>query len=335
MDFDSEDTQNAFLDLVQKFAHELKDLPRGEFAIESDVHSDSFEGRSVSPYRSPDFREHLPLNSGDIPAVQERFYTLLKNRLSLEIEQNPPLFPWEDEILDYQSEPTSSVAFAGATTLRPAQSLWLAQLRRLMTPVALPDAVLGQFLTTCESIAQTSLLEGAKLVKVAEEFFPDCFLQLNQLAGVVLMSPVREGYSTVQSRLADLGSEMPSTYEEANRTQQMVLSLLAARELLSALTLPVIANQPRTQQWITEIGALTLELDYRVGSDSTTLRIQGRLPCGGSLALSNGGVRTLAQRPEAGILSVELTDLLPNQRLNLTVQLGHDDRITFSIVPRV
>ena len=55
----------------------------------------------------------------------------------------------------------------------------------------------------------------------------------------------------------------------------------------------------------------------------------------GSLALSNGGVRTLAQRPEAGVLSVELTDLLPNQRLNLTVQLGHDDRITFSIMPKV
>ena len=163
MDFDSEDTQNAFLDLVQKFAHELK-APRGDVAIESDVHSDSFEGRSISPHRSPDFCEHSPLNSGDIPAVQERFYTLLKNRLSLEIEQNPPLFPWEDEVLDYQSEPTSSVAFAGATLARPVQSLWLAQLRRLMTPVALPDAVLGQFLTTCESIAQTSFAPSSRLV---------------------------------------------------------------------------------------------------------------------------------------------------------------------------
>ena len=335
MDFDSEDTQNAFLDLVQKFAHELKDSTRSDVSIESDVDSDASEGRPISARRSPDFREHSSLNSGDIPAVQERFYTLLKNRLSLEIEQNPPLFPWEDEVLDYQSEPTSNIAFAGATIARPAQSLWLAQLRRLMTPVALPDAILSQFLTTCESVAQSSLLEGAKLVKVAEEFFPECFLQLNQLAGVVLMSPVREGYSTVQSRLGDLGSEMPSNYEEANPTQQMVLSLLAARELLSALTLLVIANQPRTQQWITEIGALTLELDYRVGTDSTTLRIQGKLPCGGSLSLSDGGVKTLAQRPEAGILSVELADLLPNQRLHLTVQLGHDDRITFSIVPRV
>ncbi len=330
MDFDSEDTQNAFLDLVQKFAHELKDLPRGDLqSIESDVPADSFETKFISPR----YAEDVPLNSGDLPAVQERFYTLLKNRLSLEIEQNPPLFPWEDEVLDYQSEASPSPVLA-LSGIHAAQSLWLAQLRRLTTPVALPEAVLGKLLSTCEAIAQTSLLEGAKLVKVVEEFFPDRFLQLNQLAGVVMMSPVRDGYGTLQSRLADLGNEMPSTYEDANSTQQMVLSLLAARELLSALTLTVTSNQPRTQQWLTEIGAFTLQLDYRVNSDSTTLRIQGQLPCGGSLALTSGSVRTFAQRPEAGILSVELADLLPNQLLQLTVQLGNDDRMTFAILPQ-
>jgi hypothetical protein len=330
MDFDSKDTQNAFLDLVRKFAHELKDSPQGDVpSIEFDLYSNDFEAKSVRP----PYPEDSPLYSGDIPAVQERFHTLLKNRLSLEIEQNPPLFPWEDEILDYQSD--FSPVTSAVPGIHASQSLWLAQLRRLMTPVALPDAVLGKFLSTCESIAQSSLLEGAKLVKVAEAFFPNSFLQLNQLAGVVMMSPVRDGYTTLQTRLADLGNELPNTYEDASSTQQMVLSLLAARELLSALTLPVTANQPRTQQWLTEIGALTLQLDYRVTADSTTLRIQGQLPCGGSLALTSGSIRTLAQRPEAGILSVELADLLPNQRLQLTVQLGHDDRMTFSIVPQL
>jgi hypothetical protein len=330
MDFDSEDTQNAFLDLVRKFAHELKDSPRGDLpSIESDLHSTSSEPKLIGPHDLED----IPLNFGDIPAVQERFYTLLKNRLSLEIEQNPPLFPWEDEVLEYQSDSAPSPVLS-APGIYSAQSLWLAQLRRLMTPVALPEAVLGKLLATCESIAQTSLLEGAKLVKVVEEFFPDRFLELNQLAGVVMMSPVRDGYSTLQSRLADLGNEMPSTYEDANSTQQMVLSLLAARELLSALSLTATANQPRSQQWVTEIGALTLDLDYRVTVDSTTLRIQGQLPCGGTLALTSGGVRTFAQRPEAGILSVELADLLPNQRLQLTVQLGNDDRMTFAILPQ-
>lgn len=329
MDFDSEDTQNAFLELVRKFAHELKDSPPSDLtSIESDVQPDTFDANFISPPHPED----SPLNPGDIPAVQERFYTLLKNRLSLEIEQHPPLFPWEDGAFDYQSDASPSMAVA---TVHASKSLWLAQLRNLMMPVALPEAILGKMLATCETIAQTSLLEGAKLVKVAEEFFPDRFLQLNQLAGVVMMSPVREGYSTLQSRLADLGSEMPSTYEDANSTQQMVLSLLAARELLSAMTLTVTANQPRTQQWITEIGALTLHLDYRVTDDSTALRIQGQLPCGGSLALISGNVRTLTQRPEAGILSVELADLLPNQLLQLTVQLGNDDRITFAIVPQV
>lgn len=325
MDFDSKDTQTAFLNLVRKFASELKSAPGEDSrSIEADMQTESFE----ILFNRSQFAEDAPLNSGDIPAVQERFHALLKNRLSLEIEQRPPLFPWEDQIVDYASDSVTDPTVAPI----PDSSLWLAQLRRLMTPVALPDAVLGQFLTTCESIAQSSLLEGAKLVKVVESFFPDRFLQLNQLAGVVMMSPVRDGYTTLQSRLGALGKELPDTYEAANETQQMVLSLLAARELLNALTIPAIPNQLQTHQWMTEIGALTLQLDYRVTPEVTALRIQGQLPCGGSLTLMNdSGLRASAQRPEAGILSVELADLRPQQRLQLMVQLGNDDRIVFTI----
>jgi hypothetical protein len=264
--------------------------------------------------------------------VQERFEALLKSRLSLEIEQNLPLFPWEDEVLEYQSDRAASPDMADSVVsgLSKSGSLWLAQLRRLAIPVALPETMLASLLSACESIVQTSLREGVKVVKVAESFFPENFLQLNELAGIVMMSPARNGYASLQSRLGEL--DVPTTYEAASPTQQMVLSLLAAREMIAALTLTLKAGVGSSHQWMTEIGALTLQLDYRVDGDDGVLHIQSQLPCGGSLSLANGPSLSMAQRPEAGMLSVELADLRPTQPLQLKVQLGSDDSIVFTIV---
>lgn len=332
MDFDSEDIQKTFLDLIRPWDAELK----GSLAVPPvsplvpplvSPKSDGSESASIVPA----IREKFTPNSGDIPAVQERFEALLKSRLSLEIEQNPPLFPWEDEVLEYQSDRVDSPGMADnvASGLNKSGSLWLAQLRRLAIPVALPETMLASLLSACESIVQTSLREGVKVVKVAESFFPENFLQLNELAGIVMMSPARNGYASLQSRL---GEDVPTTYEAASPTQQMVLSLLAAREMIAALTLTLKAGVGSSHQWMTEIGALTLQLDYRIDGDDGVLHIQGQLPCGGSLSLANGPSLSMAQRPEAGMLSVELADLRPMQPLQLKVQLGSDDSIVFAIV---
>jgi hypothetical protein len=329
MDFDSEDIQKTFLDLIRPWDAELK----GSLAVPPvPPKGDGSESVSIVP---PAIREEFTPNSGDIPAVQERFEALLKSRLSLEIEQNLPLFPWEDEVLEYQSDSAESPDLAGSVLgnvsgLSKTGSLWLAQLRRLTTPVALPEAMLASLLVACESVVQTSLREGVKVVKVVESFFPENFLQLNELAGIVMMSPARNGYASLQSRLGEL--DVPTTYEAASPTQQMVLSLLAAREMIAALTLTLKAGGGSSYQWITEIGALTLELDYRVSGDDAVLHIQGQLPSGGSLSLANGPSLSMAQRPEAGMLSVELADLRPMQPLHLKVQLGADDSIVFAIV---
>ena len=323
MDFDSEDIQKTFLDLIRPWDAELK----GSLTATPPLESDGSESASIVPA----IREEFTPNSGDIAAVQERFEALLKTRLSLEIEQNLPLFPWEDEVMDYQSDWAVNPGMAAnVSSLNKSGSLWLAQLRRLATPVALPEAMLASLLVACESIVQTSLREGAKVVKVAESFFPENFLQLNELAGIVMMSPARNGYASLQSRLGEL--EVPTTYEAASPTQQMVLSLLAAREMIAALTLTLKAGVGSSHQWMTEIGALTLQLDYRVNGDDGVLHIQGQLPCGGSLSLANGPSLSMAQRPEAGMLSVELADLRPMQPLQLKVQLGSDDSIVFAIV---
>ncbi len=322
MEFDSEDLQKIFLDLIRPLESDLKSVA----FLDDRTHLDSAQS-DVNRSSTETFQQ----TSGDIPAVQERFQALLKHRLSLEIEQNPPLFPWEDEISEYQSDwvPNSISDLQG---IRQSGSLWLEQLRRLTLPVGLPESMLLQMLTACESVVQTSLREGAKAVKVAESFFPENFLQLNQLAGVVMMSPARNGYATLQSRLSELGADLPSAYEAASPTQQMVLSLLAAREMIAALTLSTTLNQASTHQWVTEIGALTLHMDYhRTQSGDAVLHINSQLPCGGSLSLANGPSLAMAQRPEAGVLSVELADLRPNQPLRLTVQLGADDAIVFAI----
>ena len=307
MDFDSEDIQKTFLDLIRPWDAELK----GSLAVPPPLESDSSELASIALK----IREKFTPNSGDIPAVQERFEALLKTRLSLEIEQNLPLFPWEDDVMDYQSDWADNPVATNLSGLGKSGSLWLAQLRRLATPVALPEAMLASLLVACESIVQTSLREGVKVVKVAESFFPENFLQLNELAGIVMMSPARNGYASLQSRLGEL--EVPTTYEAASPTQQMVLSLLAAREMIAALTLTAKAGVGSSHQWMTEIGALTLQLDYRVNGDDAVLHIQGQLPCGGSLSLANGPSLSMAQRPEAGMLSVGLADLRPMQPLQL------------------
>jgi hypothetical protein len=324
MDFDSEDIQKTFLDLIRPWDAELK----GSLAVPP-VSPKGDGSESISIVLA--IREEFTPNSGDIPAVQERFEALLKSRLSLEIEQNLPLFPWEDEVLEYQSDWAESSGMASnVSDLSKSGSLWLAQLRRLAIPVALPETMLANLLAACESVVQTSLREGVKVVKVAESFFPENFLQLNELAGIVMMSPARNGYASLQSRLGEL--DVPTTYEAASPTQQMVLSLLAAREMIAALTLTLKAGVGSSHQWMTEIGALTLQLDYRVNGDDAVLHIQGQLPCGGSLSLVNGPSLSMAQRPEAGMLSVELADLRPMQPLQLEVQLGSDDSIVFAIV---
>jgi hypothetical protein len=322
MDYDSEAYQQAFIDLINRLRLNLSSTDTAE--------ANSLSGLSGSAPILPHIEE-LPLNSGDTPAVQDRFHALLKHRLQLEIQRNPPLFPWEDEIVDYPAESMDSVPALDIKT----NSLWLAQLRRLALPIALPDAILGELLANCQTLAQSSLREGEKLIKAVSSFFPGDVLELNHLASLVLMSPARSGYANLQDRLAELGETIPYSYEKADAAQQMVLSLLAARELLNVLTLKVTIDRPQTQEWVTEIGVLTLHLDYRVEAGNAQLRVQGQLPCGGSLHLKAEQGHTLTHSPDAGNLSVELLDLRPQQSIVLEVRLGEDDAIAFAIEPTI
>jgi hypothetical protein len=114
----------------------------------------------------------------------------------------------------------------------------------------------------------------------------------------------------------------------------MVLSLLAAREIITSLTLTVSPNQPTVErQWLTESGLLTLKAEYEPGLSSARLRIQGSLPSGGNLTLRGDGIQASAERVTPGSLSVELFDLQPNQLHVLEVRLTDEapDPLIFTI----
>ncbi|NET37717.1 MAG: hypothetical protein F6K19_37850, partial [Cyanothece sp. SIO1E1] len=193
-------TEDSMLDLWDPLDLEnLSDLPPNLKALEHF----SFQGAQ-------------PFELGDIPTVQDRFYTILKRRLQAEIEDNPPLFPWETEVMDYQAANSS----LSEPKLIPA-SIWNANLQNLQWPNLLPTSVLATIFTHCQEVVQTSLQQGVKLVRAVEELFPENAYTLNNLAGMVLDYGI-PGRGT-QAPLADL----PQSYAAATPEQQMALSLPA------------------------------------------------------------------------------------------------------------
>jgi hypothetical protein len=251
---------------------------------------------------------------GEIRTVQQRFYELLKRRLKEEIQQAPPLFPWETEMLAYDADIPDVV-----TADRVPSDLWLPQIQNLRLPVPLPQTVFKSLLTRCQQVVNSSLREGSRLVEVVTELFPDQLSDLNYWTEQVLI------WETNRSQEPKPLVNCPTTYETANPTQKMVLSLLAAREILGSLTLRVSASHPRcTQHWSTALGPLTIEAQYQPQLWNSKLRIQAHLPQGGNLQIRGDKAIAQAQRPDRGPLSVELFDIRPDRTYSLEISLENE-----------
>lgn len=257
------------------------------------------------------FEEVSLFKPGENPAVQERFYSLLKHRLRAEIEQKPPRFPWETEICDYDSEQSEQLV------PDRVPQLWAAQMQSLSLPVPMPDALLTQLFEQCQSVVQLSLREGEKLIQAVKDLFPEQSDTLNQLAGLVLASPYRGGVIT----RPQMG--FPSHYDQATPAQQIALSLLAARSILEATTFRLSVNQQSLdRQWQTALGLLTLTAEYQPLENR--VRIQAHLPCQGSLSFRSEKAEAIAQSAHAGQLDVVLSHLELNQAYALEVRLETD-----------
>ncbi len=338
MDRDSEALQKNYLKLLQELGLTPPDLefdgsdPQITAATIQDYLSKVQHSSSEMSESDPDdlFEEDMLLKPGETPAVQDRFHTLLKNRLQIEIQNKPPLFPWEKEISDYGSDAANEVKHP----VFSAASSWMAQLRKLSLPVPLPELVLLELLEHCQSVLLSPLREGAKLVKAVDSLFPGQSRLLNDVAGYIMVSPARSTAVSLQQLATQAGAELPSQYDQAIETQQMALSLLAAREIISSLTLTVSPKQPTIErQWLTDQGILTLKVEHQFGQETGRLQIKADLPCGGSLQFQGEQWQALADREDAGSLSVELRELSLNRTYPLEVRLGETDVMIFAIRP--
>ena len=263
---------------------------------------------------------------GENPTVQQRFQAVIKRRLQVQIQDNPPLFPWETQLVDYPE-------YVGdpAMVMVPTWG-WAAQQSKLNLPIPLPERVFQQLLDKCQALLGSTLPLGAKLVQVVESFFPDDSQAINDVAGLVLRSNLRSGVTL------DTMPNLESSYSDLQPRQQMALSLLAAKRLLENLTLPLsITNPVEERQWLTSVGVLTLKVEYQFRGKVTKLRVQGNLPTKGIIKLQGDTSQAIAQSTGPGCLSVELRCTQLNETYTLEVELKEIDTqpLLFAIIPSI
>jgi hypothetical protein len=262
---------------------------------------------------------------GEIPTVQERFQAVLKRRLKVEVEDQPPLFPWETQILDYPEyieEPVMELVPCWA---------WVAHQSKLNLPTLLPENIFRQLLDRCQALITSSLPLGAKLVQAVESFFPNESQVLNDLAGTIQLR--------ANLRYGDTLNPMPnldSDYSDLQPQQQMLVSLLAAQQLLESLTLPISATSPVLErQWLTSVGVLNLRVEYQSLGQVPKLLIRGDLPSKGIVKLQGNGSQARAESSSPGSLSVELCCTQFDEAYTLIVELKEIDQqpLLFVIIP--
>ncbi|MEO1372897.1 MAG: PatU [Cyanobacteria bacterium J06635_10] len=259
---------------------------------------------------------------GEIPAVQTRFQAVLKRRLQNQIQDNPPLFPWETQLIDYPD-------YVDNTSMSWVPDFgWAAQQSKLSLPIPMPEKIFQQLLARCQELLTFPVPLGAKLVGAVESLFPNEPQTLNDLAGMVLRSPYRS---------ADTLERMPyveGSYSDLQPRQQMALSLLAAKQLLENLTLSVnAAREVVEKQWLTNVGTVTLRVKYLQETDK--LWVEAELPCMGNLKLEGDNSQVVAESSELGTVSLELNSVQQGATYTLAVELQDMDTqpLTFAIMP--
>jgi hypothetical protein len=327
MNSDSESLQHQILNWVLADDVKTQKHPSVDCGEVDGVETPLQEATAPSNSGEPEL-EGVPqtFQLGEIPTVQERFQTVLKRRLQIQIQNHPPLFPWETQLTeypDYVDEPILALV--------PTWG-WIAQQSKLNLPVALPDKVFQQLLAKCQALLTSSLPLGAKLVQVVENLFPNDTQAINDLAGLVLRSTYRSSVTALAM------PNIERDYSNLQEPQQMALSLLAAKQLLENLTLPLSpTNSVVEREWLTSAGALTLRVEYQAEGQLRKLCVQGELPTPGTLKLYGNETQAVTQSFNSGCVSIELYCGRPNQIYTLEVDLPEMDQqpLLFVINPTI
>jgi len=266
----------------------------------------------VAPDMVPETTQSF--NFGDISPVQDRFHTLLKNRLRLEFENRPDvLFPWESAVHEYPVVlPSVSGAVAGTR-------MWMDNLRQLRVASALPESVLARLLEGCQSMARSTQQQGVKLIRTVESLFPNDTDLLEPIAGIVLTPAYRSADDARLSAIQELES-LASDYDSASTEQQIAISMLAAQEIMAALTLTVSVQSPQlSREWVTAQGLLKLEVKY----DSDLLFVRVYCPGNSRVTLKGDETDLQATRTQPGRL--ELVKASPQLGNTYTLEVSLPD----------
>ncbi|MEH1903212.1 MAG: PatU [Nostoc sp.] len=325
MNSDSESLQHECLDWL--LTDNVKNNERSVECEENDGVKDLLKEATASKSSQPKLGgTPQTFQLGEIPTVQDRFQAVLKRRLQIQVQDHPPLFPWETQLIDYPDfvdEPSM--------TLVPTWG-WMVQQSKLNLPRPLPEKVFRQLLEQCQALVTSSVPLGAKLVQVVENFFPNESQALNDIAGLVLRSTYRS-VNTLETM-----PTIQSDYSDLQPRQQMALSLLAAKQLLENLTLPLSATSPVVErQWLTSVGTLNIKVEYQSLGKLTRLLIQAELPVKGTLTLRGSGTLAMATSSSPGYLSVELGCEQLNPTYTLEVEFPEIDEqsLLFVISPTI
>ncbi|QQE64978.1 hypothetical protein GFS31_16630 [Leptolyngbya sp. BL0902] len=250
---------------------------------------------------------------GDHPVVQTQFEALLKRRLSQDIAQHPPLFPWEQALQDYPDHLRSE---ADLTTL------WLDHLRTLEVPANFPEEVLTELFGHCQRVARQTAQLGRQLVEAVEDLFPNQPQTLVYVAGLVARPNARSATTEAISSL---------DYTTASTQQQIALTMLAARSIFEALSLVVSPLTPSlTRTWTTTDGPLSVTASRLT---DTLLEIRAELPAAGAVTLTGLSDTLHADRSSPGDLILQLTHPHPQTPYVLEVSLGQEmSPLRFQIV---
>ncbi|HLP88519.1 MAG TPA: PatU [Nostocaceae cyanobacterium] len=313
MNSDSEPLQHQFLDWLLTFVVSTDEYTLVECEAVDGV-DNPLQDATTSQREQPQ-----TFQLGEIPTVQERFHAVLKRRLQTQSQNHPPLFPWETEITEYPE-----FIEEGAIASVPIWG-WLAQRSKLNLPIPLPDQVFQQLVSKCQDLLTSSLPLGAKLVQAVDSLFPDDSQVINDLAGLVIRSPYRS--ANTLERVPSIQSD----YSDLLPRQQMALSLIAAKQLLENLTLPISLTQPFLErEWQTDCGDLTLRVKLETLGNLTKLSVESQLPQRGILRLLGQESDPLVQSAISQNPSIEIYLRQLGQIYTLQVELPELDEQPFS-----
>lgn len=255
---------------------------------------------------------------GELPSVQDHFQTVLKRRLQIEINQNPPLFPWESSVAEYPVELATASAHP-----------WMQQLRSLPLPTSLPDDILVGLLNRCQELLAESLQPGVQLVKAVENLFPDQPQAMDQIAGLVLANATMR--STATRDLQALAAAFPDGYEGANPQQQVTLTMLAAKDILDTLTVMLTPDAPtQRREWLTTQGPVLLQASYQT-SPAHQISLSVEVPQASQMSLPTLGQAVMQTQP--GTLTLLLPEPTVDEVYPVEVHFsGLDaDPLTFAV----